>query len=390
MENTVSTQNTPFTEKHQGQLARIQGIGQEAAESIFAQIDTLEELARYTPASLARVAKIGQDVADAAIDWACNKLGVPRAAGSVSAQAAVTVEDLGAAPQPRRPRLGLSSAALAVNFNPDAVRSAGDVAGAFVMLLTEVHRKLFTPEKLRMLRLPSDIMDEIDAFLHDLETGQTWTAKDMTNLSEAVSKLFDPRFQRLLQRSQELARTIGTMDLMQSSALIGPATPGYNELFTLTPLIAEWITNQFEGQRIGSQAKRGVAVIERLMTILTNPRLQQSLNAYNPQNPELGAIAVCQRLADEDIANKMRLAFAYQQMFYDLADITTPPAKDQLLTIGDDTILIGTYFSMLAAGEVANSADPFRRDHGFATSAVVVVGGRRFRISVDLKLSVAL
>jgi hypothetical protein len=306
------------------------------------------------------------------LDAALTSLDVEVKAVVIAAQVKVNVEE---APVNKFAHLlkqgagssGLDASALSPRIRPAFVTAASQAILAYVLSGTGVLEALMAPDFWQKMMIEDlGVRELIDAWLQKVEQGTYITSRSSRALFEGVMSLFGPKFDKFMKTVALFASQSTSLAMMGKQAIvdISADASAFAGLETHIPLLAEEISTNMIASRMPELAKRHIQMVADLMAILKNPVLQAYAGIVGASSLDEGAVMLLSKLLGPSIANKVRLALAYESFVAALAECPAVMEPDYLKVIGILAARLNSLFEIVQPNRevpAEKAIMPFRR-----------------------------
>ncbi len=282
--------------------------------------------------------------------------------------------------------LGFSAQGLNPRIKPDFIRSAAQAAGLFTIIATGLLDLFARKDFWQQLQLEDTALrGRIFRWTESVRTERYISTEALEELGTGVSSIFGTHFQTLVSTSSKLSTQLGALELLgtQARADVGSDAAAFGQLQTLIPLAAEEISQRMISSPLPEQSDSLVLLLRELLDILKDSRLQTAAGITNATNADEGAVLFLQRRLGSDIANRFRLALAYEQLLNALAACPQSADSSYLRVFGQLATQVHNYFTAVSGGStdaIAPSAN------GQRTTQVAQNGAVNFRFNFSLSL----
>lgn len=285
--------------------------------------------------------------------------------------------------------IGLSGAIMNPRIKPKFIKAAADAVLTYVVIGTGVLDVFGKDFWAQMALEDLDLRTQIDEWLHKRDSGDYITPASLKALVEGVGKLFGDKFDAFLKSVVLLSRQTRALALIGTGAItdIGDEAMELGDLADTVPLLAEELSRNMVQSQMPEQARRLVTMVKELIAILKNSVLQQYGGVVNAPSADEGAIIFLERRFDpaSNIANKMRLALAYEAFVAALAECPAPDvmSNDYLKVVAALGARLNNFYRIVAPDKeaLAEQAQPFRPPE----SVAVARAESRFSFSISLR-----
>jgi hypothetical protein len=282
--------------------------------------------------------------------------------------------------------LGFSAQALNPRIKPDFIRSAAQAAGSFVIVGTGLCDVFTKKDFWQQLQLEDmDLRKLISRWTENFRSERYISNEALGELGEGVSQLFGQHFQNLVSSSSKLSSQLGALQLLGNQARVdvGSDAASYGQLQTLIPLAAEEISQRMISSPLPELSTSLVSLLTDLLEILKDSRLQAAAGIVNATSADEGAILFLERRLGTDVANRFRLALAYEQLLNALAACPQSADAGYLSVFGQLASQVHTYYTAVSGGSTESTSAPVQRQSAAAQSGQVSF---RFNFSLSLQI----
>jgi hypothetical protein len=283
--------------------------------------------------------------------------------------------------------LGFGSQALNPRIKPDFIRSAAQAASSFVLVGTGLCDLFTSKDFWQQLQLEDlELRGRINRWTENFRTERYISNEALSELGDGISQLFGQHFQTLVSSSSKLSSQLGALQLMGNQARIdvGSDAASYGQLQTLIPLAAEEISQRMISSPLPEMSVSLVSLLRDLLDILKDSRLQAAAGITNAASADEGAILFLQRRLGADVANRFRLALAYEQLLNALAACPQSADAGYLSVFGQLASQVHTYYTAVSGGSTESTSAPVQRQSAAATQS----GQVSFRFNFSLSLQI--
>lgn len=261
-------------------------------------------------------------------------------------------------------------------INVDFVNRAADSVLAYVIVSTGVLEVFGNGFWSSVMLEDISLRKRIHEWQERSRTQQYLSIAAKNELLDAVPKLFAPSFDTLILNARSMSAQLEASGLLGAQARINISSDAASlvALRDLIPLAAEGLSNAMIASEMPEQALSVVAMINDLVSLIKEPLLLANAGITSYDGPDEGAINFLTRRFGQEIANKFRLALAYEQCVRAIAacPATEEIGRGYLQVVGLLASRLCTYLNLVVPGTTVEH--PFSQLQNLTRKSAETIG----------------
>jgi hypothetical protein len=275
---------------------------------------------------------------------------------------------------------GLNLSSIKPRINVEFANRAADSVLAYIIVSTGILDVFDSAFWASIMLEDMQLRTRIHSWKERTRTQQYISNIAKDELLSSVPKLFSGSFDSLILTARTMSAQLEASDMLGAQARInigGDAT-GLVALRDLIPLAAEGLSNAMIASEMPEQALSVVSMINDLVSLIKEPLLLANAGVLNYDSSDEGAIIYLTKRFGPEIANKFRLALAYEQCVRAIAacPATAEINRDYLQVVGMLAGRLCTYFTLVLPGS-SEEIQPFSQLKNLMRKAAEPVGQKQ-------------